>query len=431
MSLENKITEKKAKIGIVGLGYVGLPLAVEMANVGFDVIGIDLDCGKVDMISKGENYIPDLDGDVIKNLARSGHLKATNDFRIVSDLDVVIICVPTPLNRMREPDTSYVRGSINSISSHLKKGQLLILESTSYPGTTEEIIPPAVKKLDFEVGKDIFVAFSPERVDPGNKKYSIKNTPKVVGGVTKNCTRIASLLYAQIVDQVVSVSSPKTAEMTKLLENIFRCVNIALVNEIMILCDRMDIDVWEVVKAASTKPFGFMPFYPGPGLGGHCIPIDPFYLSWKAKEYNFYTEFIELAGKVNQSMPYYVVDKIMDALNSQGKPLNGSKVLILGVAYKNDINDTRESPALKIIELLGEKEAVVSYYDPYVSEVEVRKSLFYSQPLNEKMLKEKDCVVIITGHSVVDYGLVVKKANLVVDTRNVLNKFKGQNIVRI
>ncbi|MDO8885570.1 nucleotide sugar dehydrogenase [Candidatus Oleimmundimicrobium sp.] len=431
MSLENEITEKKVKIGIVGLGYVGLPLAVEMAKVDFNVVGIDLDCRKVDMILRGENYIPDLNGDIIKNLVKSGHLKATNDFKVIGDLDVIIICVPTPLNKTREPDTSYIQGSINSISPYLKKGQLIILESTSYPGTTEEIILPVIKKYGLEVGKDIYVAFSPERVDPGNKKYSIKNTPKVVGGVTKDCTRIASLLYAQVVDQVVSVSSPKTAEMTKLLENIFRCVNIALVNEIMILCDRMNIDVWEVVKAASTKPFGFMPFYPGPGLGGHCIPVDPFYLSWKAKEYDFYTEFIELAGKINQNMPYYVVSKIAEALNDVQKSIKGSKILILGVAYKKDIDDLRESPALKVIEILRQKGALVSYHDPYIDKISVGDESFCSQPLSEDMLRENDCAVVITDHSNVDYELIVNKANLVVDTRNALDEFSRGNIVKI
>lgn len=431
MSLENKITEKKAKIGIVGLGYVGLPLAVEMAKVGFNVAGIDLDRGKVDMISRGENYIPDLNGDIIKKLVKSGHLKATNDFKVIGDLDVIIICVPTPLNKTREPDTSYIVGSINSVSPYLKKGQLLVLESTSYPGTTEEIILPVIEECGFKVGEDIYLAFSPERVDPGNKKYSIKNTPKVVGGVTKDCTRIASLLYAQITEEVVSVSSPKTAEMTKLLENIFRCVNIALVNEIMILCDRMDIDVWEVVKAASTKPFGFMPFYPGPGLGGHCIPIDPFYLSWKAKEYDFYTEFIELAGKVNQNMPYYVVSKIAEALNDVQKSIKGSKILILGVAYKKDIDDLRESPALRVIEILRQKGAFISYHDPYIDKISVGDESFCSQPLSEDVLRENDCAVVITDHSNVDYELIVEKANLVVDTRNALDKFKSENIVKI
>ncbi len=431
MFLKDKIAEKKAKIGIVGLGYVGLPLAVEMANAGFEVVGIDVDGEKVNKISEGKNYIPDLEVKTIERLVGEGHLKATNDFSIVSNLDAIIICVPTPLNKMREPDTSYIQSSINSISPYLKKGQLLILESTSYPGTTEEIILPVIKKYGLEVGKDIYVAFSPERVDPGNKKYSIKNTPKVVGGVTEKCTDIAALLYAQIAEEVVPVSSLKAAEMTKLLENIFRCVNIALVNEIMILCDRMGIDVWEVIKAASTKPFGFMPFYPGPGLGGHCIPVDPFYLSWKAKEYDFYTEFIELAGKVNQNMPYYVVSKIAESLNDVQKSIKGSKILILGVAYKRDIDDIRESPALRVIEILGQKGAFISYHDPYINKISVGDESFCSEPLSEDVLREKDCVVVITDHSNVDYELIVEKANLVVDTRNALDKFKNGNIVKI
>ncbi|HDP70016.1 MAG TPA: nucleotide sugar dehydrogenase [Actinobacteria bacterium] len=431
MSLKDKISKKTVKIGIVGLGYVGLPLAVEMAQAGFNVTGIDVDGKKVSMISKGKNYIPDLDENTIKSLVKDGYLEATSDFNIVKNLDVIIICVPTPLNKMREPDTSYISSSINSISPHLKKGQLIILESTSYPGTTEEIILPVIEKCGFRVGEDIHLAFSPERVDPGNKGFSIKNTPKVVGGVTKKCTDIASLMYAQIADEVISVSSPKTAEMTKLLENIFRCVNIALVNEIMILCNRMGIDVWEVIKAASTKPFGFMPFYPGPGLGGHCIPIDPFYLSWKAKEYDFYTEFIELAGKVNQNMPYYVVTRISEALNDVQKSINGSKILILGVAYKKDIDDLRESPALEIIKILKERGAHISYHDPYISEFEVEGSIFNSQHVNEKMLEEKDCVVVITDHSNVDYNFIAKKASLVVDTRNALNDFDYGNIVKI
>jgi len=418
MFLKNKIVEKKAKVGIVGLGYVGLPLAVEMAEVGFDVVGIDIDNGKVSMLSKGENYIPGLDEDTIRKLVGSGRFKATSNFAVFRDLDVIIICVPTPLNKMREPDMSYIISSINLISPHLKKNQLLVLESTSYPGTTEEVILPVIEERGFKVGKDIYLAFSPERIDPGNKKFTIKNTPKIIGGVTKECTDIAASLYAQIVDEVVPVSSPKTAEMTKLLENIFRCVNIALVNEVLILCNRMDINIWEVIKAASTKPFGFMPFYPGPGLGGHCIPIDPFYLSWKAKEYDFYTEFIELAGKINQNMPYYTVTRISEALNNIQKSIKGSEIFILGVAYKKDIGDLRESPALKVIEILKQKGAHISYHDSYIDEIKVGEGSICSQPLSKETLKEKDCVVIITDHSDIDYGFVARKAKLVVDTRN-------------
>lgn len=420
MIIENKILSKEAKIGIIGLGYVGLPLAVEIADVGFDVIGLDIKKDKVDLINNGKNYIEDIDSEKLKLLSEKGKLKATTDFSTINKLDIIFICVPTPLTQTKEPDLSAIINASEAISKHMRKGQLIILESTTYPGTTEEIVLPILEKSGLKIDKDFYLAFSPERVDPGNKKYTTKTTPKVVGGINENSTKIASLFYEQIIEKIVPVSSTQVAEMTKLLENIFRCVNIALVNELMLLCDRMEINIWEVIQASATKPFGFMSFYPGPGLGGHCIPIDPFYLSWKAREYDFHTEFIELAGKVNENMPYYVVSKISQALNKHKKSINGSKILVLGVAYKKDISDVRESPALKIIELLNKEEADVIYHDPFVDNIEVDGKVYSSAPLTEENLKKADCVIIITDHTNVDYKAVAKTSNCIVDMRNVL-----------
>ncbi|MBI4744948.1 MAG: nucleotide sugar dehydrogenase, partial [Actinobacteria bacterium] len=349
-----------------------------------------------------------------------GKLKATTDFSTINELDIIFVCVPTPLTQTKEPDLSAIIKSSEAISKHMRKEQLIILESTTYPGTTEEIVLPILEKNGLKIDKDFYLAFSPERVDPGNKKYTIKDTPKVVGGINENSTKIASLFYQQIIEKVIPVSSTQVAEMTKLLENIFRCVNIALVNELMILCDRMDINIWEVIQASATKPFGFMSFYPGPGLGGHCIPIDPFYLSWKAREYDFHTEFIELAGKVNENMPYYVVSKISQALNKHRKSINGSEILILGVAYKKDISDVRESPALKIIELLDKEGADVVYHDQFVDRVEVDGKAYNSISLTEETLRKSDCIVIVTDHTTVDYKAIAEISSCVVDMRNVL-----------
>jgi UDP-N-acetyl-D-glucosamine dehydrogenase len=431
MGLEQRLHDGSAVLGVVGLGYVGLPLAVEMANAGHRVIGLDVAQGKIDLINRGESYIPDVPSEELAGLVGQGLISATLDFASVSACDAVAICVPTPLDEMKEPDTSFMERAAEAIAPHLHADMLVTLESTTYPGTTEEIIQPILESGGLKVGADLFLAFSPERVDPGNPIYQTKNTPKVVGGVTKDCTRHAVTLYERFIDTVVPVSSTRAAEMTKLLENIFRSVNIALMNELLQLCERMHINLWEVVDAAKTKPFGFMPFYPGPGLGGHCIPIDPFYLSWKARQFDFHTEFIELSGKVNESMPYYVVRRLMDALNTQRKSLAGSRVLVLGVAYKADIDDMRESPAIRVAELLLDKDADVVYHDPYVSEFNVRGTALSSVELTEKTLTAADAVLVITDHSNVDYHLVVRNSRLILDTRNALKAFDDNRVIRL
>ncbi len=418
-------------LGVVGLGYVGLPLVVEMAKVGHTVLGIDVVAEKVDLVNAGTSYIPDVTQEVFAPLVQDGLISATTDFERVSECDAVVICVPTPLNEMKEPDTSYMESAAASIAPHLRPGVLVTLESTTYPGTTEEIIQPILESTGLTVGTDLFLAFSPERVDPGNPTHQTRNTPKVVGGVTPECCARAVALYERFIDTVVPVSSTRAAEMTKLLENIFRSVNIALVNELLMLSERMNINLWEVIDAAKTKPFGFMPFYPGPGLGGHCIPIDPFYLSWKAREYDFHTEFIELSGKINENMPYYVVKRLMEALNTQRKSLADARILLLGVAYKADIDDMRESPAIRIAELLMEKEAQVSYHDPYVDSFLVKGHDIPSVDLTDTNVALADAVVVVTGHSDVDYHLVVRNSRLVLDTRNALAAFDDGKVVRL
>lgn len=417
--LIQKLKTKQARICVIGLGYVGLPLAIEKAKAGFHAVGIEMLPDRVEKINRGENYIPDVLDVELQQVVQEGRLQATSQYSVVSTVDVITICVPTPLDKNKTPDTQYIENVVDNSLPFIKRGQLLILESTSYPGTTEEIILPRIESRGFKVGVDFYLAYSPERVDPGNKKYKIANTPKVVGGVSPSCTELAKTLYEQIIGgKVHTVSSPKVAEMAKLLENVFRIVNISLVNELAMLCDRMKIDVWEVIEAAKTKPFGFMPFYPGPGLGGHCIPLDPFYLSWKAKEFDFTTRFIELAGEINDSMPYYVLERAMELLNTQGKSLKDAKVLLLGVAYKRDVDDTRESPALKVFKLLLEKKAIVSYHDPYIPEVEIQEQKLRSVPLTPQVLSSRDLVIITTDHSNVDYRLVVEHAHLIYDTRN-------------
>jgi UDP-N-acetyl-D-glucosamine dehydrogenase len=416
--LESKIRDKKAKIGIVGLGYVGLPLAVEFAKVGFSVTGIEQNQNRKEMINRGENYIADVSGDDLKNAVKDKKLTATDNFAVLKSADAIIICVPTPLDKNKQPDISYVKSATKQISKIIRKGQLVILESTTYPGTTEEVILPRLESSGLKAGKDFYLVFSPERVDPGNKKYKTKDITKVIGGVTPKCAEIAKLLYSQIIKETIVVSLPRTAEMVKLLENIFRSVNIALVNEMAILCKKMGIDIWEVIAAAKTKPYGFMPFYPGPGIGGHCIPLDPFYLSWKAKEYGITTHFIELAGEINDRMPEYVVQLVQDGLNQEKISLKGAKVLVLGVAYKKDISDWRESPALKVIEHLMEKGASVTYNDPHVPKVKVSGRDFSSSKLNDQLLKKSNCVVITTDHSAYDYRQIVDCSRLIVDTRN-------------
>ncbi len=424
--LRQRIDARTARAGVVGLGYVGLPLAVELARAGFHTTGIDLDPRKVAAINGGESYIPDVPSADVRALVDAGRLQATSDYRVVAELDTINICVPTPLRKTKDPDMSFVVSAVEAIAEHLHRGMLVILESTTYPGTTEELVQPLLERAGLKVGTDVFLAFSPERVDPGNASFQTHNVPKVVGGTTRECSELAGALYSTAIQTVVPVSSPRVAEMVKLLENTFRAVNIGLVNELALMCDTLGIDVWEVVDAARTKPFGFMPFYPGPGLGGHCIPIDPFYLSWKARQSGFECRFIELAGQVNGSMPEAVVHKIADALNSRRKPLNGSHVLVMGVAYKRDIDDIRESPSLDVMGLLERKGARVSYIDPYVPTLAARAwngstDLTSVEP-GPDAFANVDCVAILTDHSAVDYAALAAQAPLVVDARNAIKE---------
>lgn len=414
------INEKKAQVGIIGLGYVGLPLALRFSEVGFKVTGFDIDLDKIKKINKGETYIAQFTSERITNCVKKGLLEATTDFANVKDMDAIILCIPTPLGKHNEPDISYIVNTIEAVVPHIRKGQLISLESTTYPGTTDEEIVPRVEKKGFKVGEDYFVVFSPEREDPGNKNFHTQTIPKVLGGYTPNCQDVGAALYGSVIDRVVKVSSTKAAEMTKLLENIFRSVNIGLVNELKIVSDKMGIDIWEVIDAAATKPFGYMPFYPGPGLGGHCIPIDPFYLTWKAHEYHVHTRFIELAGEINTSMPEYVVNKAQDALNNAKKSMNGSKILVMGLAYKKNVSDTRESPSVEIIEELIKKGAEVSYSDTYVSvfpKMREHNLDMKSVELTEANIKSFDCVIIATDHDNFDYKSLLKNAKIIVDPR--------------
>ena len=416
--LLDKINNKTAKVGVVGLGYVGLPLAVEKASAGYQTIGFDVQDKKVNMVNDGQNYIGDVVDEKLKELVEKGTLKATTDFSFVKDVDTICICVPTPLDLYKQPDLSYVVSSTESVAQYLHKGMLVILESTTYPGTTEEVLKPILEKSGLKCGEDFFLAFSPERVDPGNKNYNTKNTPKVVGGCSEECTEVAAALYRNVLEgDIHTVSSPAVAEMEKILENTFRNINIGLANEMAILCNRMGIDVWEVIDAAKTKPYGFMPFYPGPGLGGHCIPLDPFYLEWKAKEYDYHTRLIETSGEINDSMPEFVLDNVMKILNKEKKALNGAKVLLLGVAYKNDIDDYRESPAFKVIELLEKNGADLMVNDPYCPVSKHKGKTYHSVDWKE-VIDESDIVVITTNHSCYDYEEIVKRAKVVYDTRN-------------
>jgi UDP-N-acetyl-D-glucosamine dehydrogenase len=425
-SLLEKIQSRTARTGVVGLGYVGLPLAVELAKAGFRTTGIDLDTRKVQAIGEGRSYIPDVRTSDVLELHRAGRLDATTDFAVVEDLDTINICVPTPLRKTKDPDMSYIVSAVEAIAQHLHTGMLIILESTTYPGTTDEVVQPLLEATGLKAGVDFFLAFSPERVDPGNPTFQTHNVPKVVGGLTPMCSQLAGALYGSAIETIVPVSSTRVAEMVKLLENTFRAVNIGLVNELALMCDRMNIDVWEVVDAARTKPFGFMAFYPGPGLGGHCIPIDPFYLSWKAKQSGFDPRFIELAGHINGNMPHYVVEKVADALNTRRKAINGANILIAGVAYKRDIDDMRESPALDIMGLLHAKGARVSYADPYVPEVHGREWAggidLQAVDLTRGSIGQYDCVVIATEHKAFDYAALVAEAELIVDTRNAIKE---------
>lgn len=434
MDLIEKIKTRTARIGVIGLGYVGLPLVIRFCEQKFSVLGFDIDPGKVRKLNRGESYFKHIPSEKIKELKSRKLFEATSDYSRLRDADCIIICVPTPLKKNKEPDLSYVENTSGEIARYLRKGHLISLESTTYPGTTREILLPKFEQKKMEAGRDFFLVFSPEREDPGNPRYNTKNIPKVVGGITPECAEAGRTLYEQIVERVIAVSSVEVAELTKLLENIFRSVNIALVNELKVLSLKMGIDIWEVIEAASTKPFGFMPFYPGPGLGGHCIPIDPFYLSWRAKEYDFDTRFIELAGEVNTAMPDYVVSRISDGLNEKGKCIRNSKILILGVAYKKDSDDKRESPGVKIIEILKNKGARVEYHDPYIQAFSGLRHYPYltmkSIMLTEKNLKKYDCTVIITDHSKYDYNWIVKNSTLIVDTRNATKNIKSRKIIK-
>lgn len=425
--LIQKILRKKALVGIIGMGYVGLPLVLRFCEEGFQVLGFDVDSKKVATLKRGKSYLKSIPSSRMSQYVRRGHLDVTDNFSRLAEADCILICVPTPLTEKMEPDLQYIEKTTESIREHLRKGQLIVLESTSYPGTTEELILPQLESIGLKVGKDFFLAYSPEREDPGNKRFATQQIPKVVSGVTSSCQKAAATLYGQVIQKLIPVSSPRVAELTKLLENIYRSVNIALVNELKMLADRMGIDIWEVIEAAGTKPFGFSPFYPGPGMGGHCIPIDPFYLSWKAREYDFTTRFIQLAGEINVHIPYYVVSKIVDALNEREKSIRGANILILGVAYKKDVDDARESPALAIMDLLRKKGAVLLYHDPYIPVLPpFRKYCFNlkSSPLTEGLLRRMDAAVVVTDHSQIDYVWVVQHTPLVIDTRNVTKNMK-------
>jgi UDP-N-acetyl-D-glucosamine dehydrogenase len=428
MDLKKRIETKQAVAGVIGLGYVGLPLAVELARNNVRTIGFDVDVRKVSELAAGRSYIPDVPSAHVAEAVGAGLLTPTTDAASLAEADVIDICVPTPLRKTKDPDLSYVVKAVETTASVLRKGQLVILESTTYPGTTDEVVKPALEAKGLTAGEDFYLAFSPERVDPGNPTFQTRNIPKVVGGYDPASTEVAQAFYQLVVETVVPVTSTRAAEMVKLLENTFRAVNIGMVNELALMCHRMGIDVWEVIDAARTKPFGFMPFYPGPGLGGHCIPIDPFYLSWKAKQFNFEARFIELAGQVNGSMPEYVVNRVGEALNAHRKPLNGSRVHVLGVAYKRDIDDVRESPALDVIELLGRRGATVTYSDPYVPELDHGHHRLTGVAVSEAAAGGADCAVIITDHKAFDYPAIVEAFPLVVDTRNALKGVKSEKV---
>jgi UDP-N-acetyl-D-glucosamine dehydrogenase len=424
-SILAKIENKQAVVGVVGLGYVGLPLAVEKAKAGFKVIGFDVQQSRVDLVNQAQNYIGDVVNEDLEEIVNSGLLEATTDYARITEVDAVAICVPTPLDHHQQPDTSYVESSSKEIAKFAREGMLVVLESTTYPGTTEEIVVPALTEKGLVCGETVFVAYSPERVDPGNKQFKTKNTPKVVGGVTQNCTRVASALYRAVLEgDVFEVSSPAVAEMEKIFENTFRHINIALANEMAILCEKMGIDVWEMIDAAKTKPYGFMAFYPGPGLGGHCIPIDPFYLTWKAREYNYHTRLIELAGEINNSMPELVVDRMMRILNQDGKALRGAKVAVLGVAYKKDIDDVRESPVLDILSILDKEGADYHVVDPFVPAFRLIDKKIETVALTEELLTSADLVLISTDHTTFDYEMIAKNSRVVFDTRNALKEIE-------
>jgi len=431
-SLLERIRSRQAVLGIVGLGYVGLPLAVEFARAGLRVVGIEVDQRKVEAITRGESYVPDVPTPVLADLVRRGLLRATTDYAELRQADAVSICVPTPLRKTRDPDMSYVVHAAEQVAEYCHPGFLIVLESTTYPGTTEEIFQPKLQERGFRIGEEVFLAFSPERIDPGNQMYSVRNTPKVIGGATQACTVVAAALYSLAVDEVVPVSSMRAAEMVKLLENTFRAVNIGLVNEMALMCDKLGVNVWEVIEAAASKPYGFMKFTPGPGIGGHCIPVDPLYLSWKLKSLNYTARFIELADSINSYMPEHVVMRIGDALNDEGRALRDANILILGVAFKPDVDDVRESPALDVMVKLRARHARLSYHDPYVPRVQLEGQTLESAPLTPQTLREADCVVVITHHSMLDWPMIRREARLIVDTRNALkNTEGGGRVVRL
>ncbi|MCS7258318.1 MAG: nucleotide sugar dehydrogenase [candidate division WOR-3 bacterium] len=421
MELYNKILRREAKVGIIGLGYVGLPLAIDVAEVGFTVYGVDTDKAKVAMVNLGQSYIEDVPSEKLSELVSKKKITAFENYKICRDCDVINICVPTPFTKTKDPDISYIIGAGEEISKYLRKEQLIILRSTTFPETTEKILLPILEKTGLKVGVDFYLSFAPERIDPGNKVFTTKNTPVVVGGVTKTCTKLTELFFSQFVEKVVVVSSPKVAEMSKLLENIFRSVNIALVNELALMCERMgNIDVWEVIEAAKTKPFGFMPFYPGPGIGGHCILIDPYYLAWKAREYDFHSNFIELAAQVNENMPFHVLDRLCEILGENGIPLKKAELFIIGAAFKKNVGDTRHSPAIKVMELLHFKVKKINYNDPYVPELKINGKIYRSVKLTATNLARADCVLILTDHDQYDANFILKHSKLILDTRNLI-----------
>jgi UDP-N-acetyl-D-glucosamine dehydrogenase len=426
-----RVANRKARIGVIGLGYVGLPLAAEFGRAKFHVTGFEIDRKRTAEINAGRSYIRDVPTEDVRDLVASGHLRATLDFSLLSAMDAIDICVPTPLRKTRDPDVSYIVKAVEQIATRLRRGCLIVLESTTYPGTTDELVRPMLEAGGLRAGMDFFLAFSPERVDPGNPTYNTRNIPKVVGGVSPECTEAACVLYRSVLERVIPVGSTRVAEMVKLLENTFRSVNIGLVNELALMCDKMGIDVWEVIDGAASKPFGFMPFYPGPGLGGHCIPVDPFYLSWKARESGFEARFIELAGQINGSMPYHVARRVGEALNDRRRSVRGARVLLLGVAYKANIDDVRESPSLDLIQILKDSGAKVEYSDPHVPSITLAGRKYRSKPLRASTLKAADCVVIATAHKAFDYDLIVRHARTIVDSRNALKGRRRNGIYQL
>ncbi len=432
-ALTRKVKDRTVRVGVIGLGYVGLPLAVEFAEAGFRVTGIDTDSARARALKAGKSYIPDIPSKTLSRLGAKGLLRAVTDPGALRELDAVVICVPTPLRKSREPDISYIVSATEAIAKHLHRHQVIILESTTYPGTTREVILPMLEATGLKCGKDFFLGFSPERIDPGNRSFVTRNIPKVVSGITPACRKAVELLYGQVIGKLIPVSSTNVAEMVKLLENTFRAVNIGMVNELALMCHRLGVDVWEVIEAAKTKPFGFMPFYPGPGLGGHCIPIDPLYLSWKARIHGFESRFIDLASQVNAMMPEYVVERVGAALNARGKALKGAKVLVVGVAYKRDVGDVRESPALEVMQLLAQRGARVRYHDPFVRSIAGDGLTARSVPLGRRSVAAADCVVIVTDHQGMDYRMIVKHARLILDTRNALRSVRPRpkRIIRL